>query len=397
MRYTIPDYYFKFKCTADQCEDTCCAGWQIGIDEASEQRYRKEKGLFRRTLRKNINFHDSVFRQQPDGSCAFLREDGLCEMVLQMGEEALCRTCHYYPRHIEEFENEREITLSVSCPEVAKILMSRREPVHFLHKEDEKEETYPDYDPIFFDQLQEAREVMIQILQNRSLPASVRAVLILGLAHDMQLRFDGGSFFTCQQLYSRYQSRKAASYASEWLKSKENKARQTAYQEGHPHTTHQEGYLRHPEKDSAVAIFSYLYNLEHLRADWETVLRETESLLFKEVSENDRDSYRRISKEFGAYIMTEYPDWEIQKEQLLVYFISTYFCGAVYDGHIYSKVRMAVLCVWYIEELLKARWLRNEKFLDTEEVCEIVYRFSREIEHSDQNLEAAEKIPIPFP
>lgn len=192
MRYTIPDYYFKFKCTADQCEDTCCAGWQIGIDETSAQRYWKEKGPFRRTLRKNINFHDSVFRQQPDGSCAFLREDSLCEMVLQMGEEALCRTCHYYPRHIEEFENEREITLSVSCPEVAKILMSRREPVHFLHKEDEKEETYPDYDPIFFDQLQEAREVMIQILQNRSLPASVRAVLILGLAHDMQLRFNGG-------------------------------------------------------------------------------------------------------------------------------------------------------------------------------------------------------------
>lgn len=385
MRYTIPDYYFKFKCTADQCEDTCCAGWQIGIDEASEQRYRKEKGLFRRTLRKNINFHDSVFRQQPDGSCAFLREDGLCEMVLQMGEEALCRTCHYYPRHIEEFENEREITLSVSCPEVAKILMSRREPVHFLHKEDEKEETYPDYDPIFFDQLQEAREVMIQILQNRSLPASVRAVLILGLAHDMQLRFDGGSFFTCQQLYSRYQSREAASYASEWLKGKEKNACQAVREENQQ------------EVHVAAVCFAQLYELEHLRSDWEMVLRETESLLFKEASENDRDSYRRISKEFGAYIMTEYPDWEIQKEQLLVYFISTYFGGAVYDGHIYSKVRMAVLCVGYIEELLKARWLRNEKFLDTEEVCEIVYRFSREIEHSDQNLEAAEKIPIPFP
>ncbi len=385
MRYTIPDYYFKFKCTADQCEDTCCAGWQIGIDETSAQRYWKEKGPFRRTFRKNINFHDSVFRQQPDGSCAFLREDGLCEMVLQMGEEALCRTCHYYPRHIEEFENEREITLSVSCPEVAKILMNRRMPVHFLHKKDEKEEIYPDYDPIFFDQLQEAREVMIQILQNRSLPASVRALLILGLAHDMQLRFDGGSFFTCQQLYSRYQSREAASYASEWLKGKEKNACQAVREENQQ------------EVHVAAVCFAQLYELEHLRSDWEMVLREAESLLFKDVSENDRDSYRWISKEFGAYIMTEYPDWEIQKEQLLVYFISTYFCGAVYDGHIYSKVRMAVLCVWYIEELLKARWLRNEKFLDTEEVCEIVYRFSREIEHSDQNLEAAEKIPIPFP
>ena len=336
-------------------------------------------------MRKNINFHDSVFRQQPDGSCAFLREDGLCEMVLQMGEEALCRTCHYYPRHIEEFENEREITLSVSCPEVAKILMNRRMPVHFLHKKDEKEEIYPDYDPIFFDQLQEAREVMIQILQNRSLPASVRALLILGLAHDMQLRFNGGSFFTCQQLYSRYQSREAASYASEWLKGKEKNACQAVREENQQ------------EVHVAAVCFAQLYELEHLRSDWEMVLREAESLLFKEVSENDRDSYRWISKEFGAYIMTEYPDWEIQKEQLLVYFISTYFCGAVYDGHIYSKVRMAVLRVWYIEELLKARWLRNEKFLDTEEVCEIVYRFSREIEHSDQNLEAAEKIPIPFP
>lgn len=385
MRYTIPDYYFKFKCTADQCEDTCCAGWQIGIDETSAQRYWKEKGPFRRTFRKNINFHDSVFRQQPDGSCAFLREDGLCEMVLQMGEEALCRTCHYYPRHIEEFENEREITLSVSCPEVAKILMNRRMPVHFLHKKDEKEEIYPDYDPIFFDQLQEAREVMIQILQNRSLPASVRALLILGLAHDMQLRFNGGSFFTCQQLYSRYQSREAASYASEWLKGKEKNACQAVREENQQ------------EVHVAAVCFAQLYELEHLRSDWEMVLREAESLLFKDVSENDRDSYRWISKEFGAYIMTEYSDWEIQKEQLLVYFISTYFCGAVYDGHIYSKVRMAVLCVWYIEELLKARWLRNEKFLDTEEVCEIVYRFSREIEHSDQNLEAAEKIPIPFP
>lgn len=385
MRYTIPDYYFEFKCTADQCEDTCCAGWQIGIDETSAQRYWKEKGPFRRTFRKNINFHDSVFRQRPDGSCAFLREDGLCEMVLQMGEEALCRTCHYYPRHIEEFENEREITLSVSCPEVAKLLMNRRMPVHFLHKKDEKEEIYPDYDPIFFDQLQEAREVMIQILQNRSLPASVRALLILGLAHDMQLRFNGGSFFTCQQLYSRYQSREAASYASEWLKGKEKNACQAVREENQQ------------EVHVAAVCFAQLYELEHLRSDWEMVLREAESLLFKDVSENDRDSYRWISKEFGAYIMTEYPDWEIQKEQLLVYFISTYFCGAVYDGHIYSKVRMAVLCVWYIEELLKARWLRNEKFLDTEEVCEIVYRFSREIEHSDQNLEAAEKIPIPFP
>lgn len=35
MLYTRPDYYKEFTCTAKQCEDTCCAGWQIVIDSAS--------------------------------------------------------------------------------------------------------------------------------------------------------------------------------------------------------------------------------------------------------------------------------------------------------------------------------------------------------------------------
>ena len=39
MLYTIPDYYQNFKCTADECEDTCCAGWQIAIDRKSLVRY----------------------------------------------------------------------------------------------------------------------------------------------------------------------------------------------------------------------------------------------------------------------------------------------------------------------------------------------------------------------
>ena len=39
MLYVIPDYYKEFKCVADQCEDTCCAGWQIVIDRRSMIRY----------------------------------------------------------------------------------------------------------------------------------------------------------------------------------------------------------------------------------------------------------------------------------------------------------------------------------------------------------------------
>ena len=35
MLYVFPDYYKRFTCLADACDDTCCAGWQIVVDEKS--------------------------------------------------------------------------------------------------------------------------------------------------------------------------------------------------------------------------------------------------------------------------------------------------------------------------------------------------------------------------
>ena len=368
MRYTIPDYYFKFKCTADQCEDTCCAGWQIGIDEASEQRYRKEKGLFRWTLRKNINFHDSVFRQQPDGSCAFLREDGLCEMVLQMGEEALCRTCHYYPRHIEEFEDVREVTLSVSCPEVARILMNKKEPVHFLTYETDEEEDYEDFDLFLYSKLLDARDVMIEILQDREKKLNLRAALILAIARDLQECIDEEDIFSMDDVFDYYQ-------AEEGVRQVKNALAEVDYYT----------YSR--------KMFQNQYQMEHLRADWESYLQETEKLLYRNVNEKiDKKRYIEMQQEFHAWMAKEMPEYEIQYEQLLVYFISTYFCGAVYDGEAFAKAQMAVVSTLLIHELLMAQWMKQEKVLDINDVIDTVYRYSRELEHSDSNLNLIQEL-----
>ncbi|MEI3218526.1 MAG: hypothetical protein V8S08_01460 [Lachnoclostridium sp.] len=46
MLYTIPDYYKEFHCTANNCEHTCCAGWQIVIDRKALNKYRKVAGRF---------------------------------------------------------------------------------------------------------------------------------------------------------------------------------------------------------------------------------------------------------------------------------------------------------------------------------------------------------------
>ena len=140
MQYTIPDYYKEFTCIADKCEDTCCAGWKIVIDKISLNKYKHVKGKFWFTMLKSVDWIRGIFRQDKEKRCAFLNDCNLCEMYVNLGEKSLCKTCRLYPRHVEEFEDVREITLSVSCPEVARILMEKKEPVRFLTYEKEGEE-----------------------------------------------------------------------------------------------------------------------------------------------------------------------------------------------------------------------------------------------------------------
>ena len=143
------------------------------------------------------------------------------------------------------------------------------------------------------------------------------------------------------------------------------------------------------EKSFAFAkkMFRCLHKLELLKEDWEYLLLETEEKLYLN---HTAEEYQQISEEFHAWIQEKQYPWEIQKEQLLVYFIDTYFCGAVYDGQVLSKAQMVLICTDMLEELVKTRWLCNGKSLETEDVTELVYRFSREIEHSDTNLKRME-------
>ena len=52
LRY--PKYYENFSCIAGQCEDTCCAGWEIDIDDKSYAYYMSVPGEFGSRLRKYI-------------------------------------------------------------------------------------------------------------------------------------------------------------------------------------------------------------------------------------------------------------------------------------------------------------------------------------------------------
>lgn len=370
MIYTRPDYFNEFKCIADKCKDTCCAGWQIVIDEDSLERYKKIKGDYIWKVMANVDWEEGCFRQDKEKRCAFLNENNLCNLYINVGEDSLCKTCRDYPRHAEEFEDIREVTLSASCPEVARILMERMTPVQFVteeHPEEEETLEFGDFDPFLYSAIEDARNAMVKILQKRNLPIRERAVLVLGMAHDMQRRVNRRQLFECDRVIEKYKRVKSQQFVKEYLAQKDPVE----------------------EENLAKEMFPLIYELEVLRDEWNSLLKKSQEILFG----SEEAYFGKQKREYDLWKMAN-PEMEIHLEQILVYFLFTYFPGSVYDGQLFAKAQMAVYCTWMIELLWMARWIMNGKTLDREEMTELLYRFSREIEHSDENLECLDEMMI---
>lgn len=367
MIYTRPDYFNEFKCIADQCQDTCCAGWQIVIDEESLEKYKKLKGDYIWKVMSCVDWEEKCFRQDNAKRCAFLTSNNLCDLYINAGEDSLCKTCRDYPRHTEEFEGVREVTLSASCPVVARILMERMTPVQFVTEEIEEEETlsFGDFDPFLYSIIEDARSAMIGLLQNRSRSIKERMVLVLGMAHDMQRRINRRMLFACDQVIEKYKKEKSYEFVKSYLNKKGHKE----------------------EENLTRDMFSLIYDLELLREEWDELLRGSQERLFF----SPEKDFAEQKEEFDAWKNAN-PDVEIHLEQIMVYFLFTYYPGGVYDAQLFAKVQMAVYCTWMIELLWMARWSENGKTIKKEEMIELLYRFCREIEHSDENLEALDKM-----
>ena len=66
--------------------------------------------------------------------------------------------------------------------------------------------------------------------------------------------------------------------------------------------------------------------------------------------------------------------------------------GAVYDDEIFAKVKMAVVCTLFIHELNVGTYLKSNRQFKLDDQIRICYQFSRELEHSDLNLNRFEEL-----
>ena len=127
MKLYAPKYYKSFQCIADRCEHSCCIGWEIDIDGETLERYEHLGKGYGDAVKKSISYDgDPHFKLCGDDRCPHLNEQGLCKIILNLGEGYLCDICREHPRFYN-FTDVAEVGLGMSCPEAARIILASPE------------------------------------------------------------------------------------------------------------------------------------------------------------------------------------------------------------------------------------------------------------------------------
>jgi lysine-N-methylase len=130
-----PEYAGKFRCVGPVCVDSCCVGWRVDIDQATFEKYQSiEAGPLRALMDENIvhlpEAKESTrpvpfaqIRMPVSLQCPFHNAEKLCQIQVDLGEEYLSRTCATFPRTTYVIDQLEETTLSLSCPEAARLVL----------------------------------------------------------------------------------------------------------------------------------------------------------------------------------------------------------------------------------------------------------------------------------
>lgn len=326
MKNTFPSYYKEFKCIADKCPDTCCAGWDVVLDKQSLERYLGTGGRIGQKLKSVITVDsdgDDIFISS-NKRCPFLMQNNLCELFIELGEESLCRTCAFFPRFVTDFGSRKETGLSLSCPEAARIIMNKSEPITFYTVEEEGLPEPNSIDPTLYFTLLNVRKTAIDILQNRNYRIEERMIAFL--------RF-------CEKAHKAIRRGEDISLEADYKKTPFSPVR---------------------AKKALNKYFDAFASLEKLNPDWNSVL------------ENARNAE-----------LAEYPqEAETEYEHLAVYFVYRYLMTAVFDRNLIAKANFAALSFVAVRQIHSVLPDINTK----SDRINSIQKFSKEVEHSAENM-----------
>jgi lysine-N-methylase len=139
MTASAPRYMTRFRCLADSCEDTCCAGLVVTVSEARWKRLREAvaggpdaarvDAYIRPDEGSGPGAEAAVIAKREDGHCVFLDARRLCSLHGAYGEAVLPDACATFPRVGARWGERLEVTGSLACPEVARLCLLEEDGV----------------------------------------------------------------------------------------------------------------------------------------------------------------------------------------------------------------------------------------------------------------------------
>lgn len=189
--------YLEFKCVGGDCPYTCCGGgWVIDVDEKTDAFYKTCDGEFGELLNKCVIRKDGKAQMGLiNGCCALLSPDGLCNIQIAYGAEHLCDTCKNYPCMGRSRGALYISYMTPSCPEVARELLERKQPLHMMKKNDRSAERLSPADDI----RRRTFYAAIRLLQDREIAVAQRQRLFLLLSQAVQNALDANEPRTAEK------------------------------------------------------------------------------------------------------------------------------------------------------------------------------------------------------
>lgn len=364
MILRVPEYYDEFSCIASRCKDSCCAGWEIDIDDESYEYYRSVEGAFGDRLRESMFVaEDGGYRFKLKGPkrCAMLNDNNLCDLYTALGEEALCEVCTEYPRFSLVYGQVEQKALSLSCEEVGRILFGRTEPEQLIDIELPGDCEDDEEDPQYVAFMEWVQKEAVAILQNRELSITERTREFLAWCDRVQTIINYSQAKDDLSILEAWKNQDADREIREWeqknIEGKEKPARNLSYED-------------------FCDRFEIFLDMEEIDEEWINTKAEFEQIYHE-------DTYEKL---LLAYLNSK--DYsELGYEHLFVYFVYRYLMNAVYDYDILSYAKMIVVATLVVRDMDAARFQRNGGSFTMFDRIDVARIFSKEVEHSEGNAE----------
>ena len=219
----MPKYMLTFKCIGSACADTCCAGWDINIDEDTYKKYTnctgKLKELVQGKFRENKNSEDYLNKGfmilKEHNKCPFLNDNLLCDIHGGIGEENLCITCKRFPRVYNIIDDVYEKSRLSSCEEICNIAFLNKEKMEFIETEEEIDESAIEIRRIIDTEAFEGTDSLLQyfwdirinsinIIQNRSFSIEERLGILKSFYTKIEEYYNEKDFEGIEDLLGDY-------------------------------------------------------------------------------------------------------------------------------------------------------------------------------------------------